>query len=64
MNIEQLLKQLQSTVEKLEKGDLSMEQSLKLFEEGVELTEKCFSALEKTKGKLNILKQRIEEIED
>ncbi len=64
MNIEQLLKTLQNTVEKLEKGDLPIDESLKLFEEGVALTEKCFSALEKTKGKLSILKQRIDNIED
>lgn len=64
MNIEQLLNALQNTVEKLEKGGLPIEESLKLFEEGVALTEKCFSALEKTKGKLNVLKQRIENIED
>ncbi len=38
---EQSLKKLETIVEKLEKGDLALEESLKLFEEGVGLSAAC-----------------------
>jgi len=42
-------------VEQLEKGDLSLEQSLKLFEEGVRLSNSCRQELEAAEGKVEIL---------
>jgi exodeoxyribonuclease VII small subunit len=56
---EESLKKLESIVEQLEKGDLSLEDSLKLFEEGVALSATCKKELDAAEGKVQMLiKQR------
>ena len=56
---EESLKKLEAIVEKLEKGDLSLEDSLKLFEEGVALSATCKKELDAAEGKVQMLiKQR------
>jgi exodeoxyribonuclease VII small subunit len=58
-NFEESLKKLESIVEQLEQGDLALEQSLKLFEEGVGLSALCKQELEAAEGKVQMLvKQR------
>jgi exodeoxyribonuclease VII small subunit len=52
---EDWLQQLEKIVDQLEKGDLSLEQSLKLFEEGVRLSNSCRQELEAAEGKVEIL---------
>ena len=39
------IEKLEKLVEKMEDGDLTLEESLKVFEEGVKLTRKCQQAL-------------------
>ncbi len=56
---EDSLKQLEKIVEQLEKGDLPLEDSIKLFEEGVRLSTACKQELDEAEGKVQILlKQR------
>lgn len=56
---EESLKKLENIVEQLEQGDLALEESLKLFEEGVGLSATCKQELEAAEGKVQILiKQR------
>jgi exodeoxyribonuclease VII small subunit len=58
-SFEESLKKLETIVDKLEKGDLSLEESLKLFEEGVGLSAACKKELEEAEGKVELLiKQR------
>jgi exodeoxyribonuclease VII small subunit len=58
-SFEQSLKKLETIVEQLEKGDLTLEDSLKLFEEGVGLSAACKKELDAAEGKVEILvKQR------
>jgi exodeoxyribonuclease VII small subunit len=58
-SFEDSLKKLESIVDRLEKGDLSLEESLKLFEEGVELSTSCKKELDAAEGKVQmLLKQR------
>jgi len=58
-SFEESLKKLESIVEQLEKGDLALEDSLKLFEEGVNLSAACKQELEAAEGKVQMLvKQR------
>jgi len=58
-SFEDSLKKLETIVDKLEKGDLSLEDSLKLFEEGVGLSAVCKKELEEAEGKVEMLiKQR------
>lgn len=56
---EDSLKQLEKIVEQLEKGDLPLEDSIKLFEEGVRLSTACKQELDEAEGKVQVLlKQR------
>jgi exodeoxyribonuclease VII small subunit len=58
-SFEESLKKLESIVAQLEKGDLPLEESLKLFEEGMALSAACKRELEAAEGKVQILiKQR------
>lgn len=58
-SFEQSLKKLETIVDKLEQGDLALEESLKLFEEGVSLSAACKQELDAAEGKVQILlKQR------
>jgi len=41
INFEKALEELEKIVEKLESGNLSLEESLKSFEKGISLTRKC-----------------------
>jgi len=58
-SFEESLKKLETIVDQLEQGDLALEDSLKLFEEGVSLSATCKQELEAAEGKVQILiKQR------
>ena len=52
---EDCLQQLEKIVEQLERGDLPLEDALKLFEEGVRLSSFCRQELESAEGKVEIL---------
>lgn len=54
-DFEASLKKLESIVDLIEKGGLSLEDSLKLFAEGVELTKGCQQALKSAEQKVKIL---------
>lgn len=58
VNFEQSLKELEELVEKMEGGDLSLEDSLKYFERGVTLTRNCQKALAEAEQKVQILLQK------
>jgi len=58
-SFEESLKKLQAIVDQLEEGDLGLEKSLKLFEEGVSLSAACKKELDEAEGKVEMLvKQR------
>jgi exodeoxyribonuclease VII small subunit len=58
-SFEESLKKLETIVDQLEKGDLALEESLKLFEEGVALSAACKQELDAAEGKVQMLvKQR------
>jgi exodeoxyribonuclease VII small subunit len=57
-SFEEQLTALESVVERLERGELSLEESVKLFEEGVKLSDACKKELEAAEGKIQILTQR------
>ncbi len=52
---EESLQRLEGIVKEMEKGDLPLEQSLKLFEEGVSLSASCRKELEAAEGRVEIL---------
>jgi exodeoxyribonuclease VII small subunit len=54
-NFEEKLTSLEAVVERLERGDLSLDESVKLFEEGVKLSNACKQELEKAEGRIQLL---------
>jgi exodeoxyribonuclease VII small subunit len=52
---EECLQRLEVIVKEMERGDLPLEQSLKLFEEGVSLSGSCRKELDEAEGKIEIL---------
>jgi exodeoxyribonuclease VII small subunit len=52
---EEALKQLEEIVQKLEKGELPLEESLALYEEGIRLSRLCHAKLEEAEGKIAVL---------
>jgi exodeoxyribonuclease VII small subunit len=52
---EESLKQLEKIVDQLERADLSLEESIRLFEEGVRLSTACKQELDAAEGKVQIL---------
>ena len=58
MDFEKSLENLDQVVAQLESGELSLEESLKLFEQGIKLTRQCQQALQKAEEKITILTQQ------
>ncbi len=54
-NFEKSLAELETLVETMENGDISLEDSLKHFERGISLTRDCQQALEEADQKVKIL---------
>jgi exodeoxyribonuclease VII small subunit len=57
-DFEHALSELESLVERLERGDLPLEEALKTFERGVELTRHCQASLKAAQQKVEILLKR------
>lgn len=55
MDFEKKLTRLEEIVQKMEKGELSLDDSLKLFEEGVKLSRECHSQLSEAELKVKKL---------
>lgn len=60
---EEALSELESLVETMEKGELSLEESLASFERGVALTRLCQQALKAAEQKIEILSTNSSEAE-
>lgn len=52
LSYEEAVKQLEEIVQLLEKGDISLEKSLELFQKGVELSAYCTKKLDETEKKI------------
>ena len=57
-SFEQSLSELEALVERMESGDLSLEESLGAFEQGIALTRNCQQALQAAEQKIEILTAR------
>ncbi len=55
---EESLQRLEAIVAELEKGDISLERALELFDEGMKLSGSCRKELEAAEGKVEILLKR------
>ena len=54
---EELYRRLEETVEKLEKGGLSLEQSIALYEEGMDLAKRCQAILDSAELRITRLRE-------
>jgi len=55
VKFEECLERLEKIVQELEKGEVPLEKSLTLFEEGMQLSATCRKQLEDAEGKVEIL---------
>ena len=62
-DFEKSLQELEQLVERLEAGDLPLEESLRTFERGVALTRECQVALQTAQARVEILMKRDEKAE-
>ena len=54
-SFEEALKQLEEIVQRLERGELPLEESLRLYEDGVRLSRLCQGRLEEAEGRIEAL---------
>ena len=54
-SFEESLTKLEEIVAQLERGDLSLDDSVKLFEDGTRLSTECRKQLEEAEGKVELL---------
>lgn len=59
LTFEQANKQLEEIVAKMEKGDVELEESMKLYEEAYKLLTYCTQKLERCKGQIVDINERI-----
>jgi exodeoxyribonuclease VII small subunit len=60
LDFEKSLRELEALVEKLEHGELPLEEALKHFERGVALTRECQAALKAAEARVEVLTRRRE----
>lgn len=59
-NFEESLKRLQEISDLLEKGEVGLEDSIKLYEEGIGLANVCYSTLKNAELKVTELRKQLE----
>ncbi len=57
-NFEDSMKELEKIAEKLSCGEISLDESIKLFENGMKLSKSCQKILEDAEKKVNILLEK------
>ena len=62
MSYEDAVKELEKILDSLEKGDISLDEAIKLFEKSVELSKVCFDKIKTTEGKVEIIKKELDQI--
>ena len=58
VDFESSLAELEKLVESMEKGELTLEESLQAYEKGIELTNRCRSVLEDAKKRIDDLSKQ------
>ena len=58
VDFEAALEELEGLVERMEEGDLSLEESLKTYERGIELSRACQKSLDAAEQRIRILSEK------
>ncbi len=64
VNFEELIEKLEDITNKLEKEQLSLDESVKLFEEGMQISKECNSKLEDAEKRITILINQNDELKE
>lgn len=64
MEFEQLLKQLEQTVNKLDDPNTTLDEGIRLFNQGIEISKSCLTLLNEAKGKVVLLKKELDEVKE
>ncbi len=64
LNFEQSIEELEKIAKELESGELSLDASIKKFEDGMELSKKCTEYLENAEKRINILIEKDGELSE
>ena len=64
MNFEENIEQLEKVVQELESGNLNLEDSIKKFEEGINLSKKFNEILEEAEKKITVLVKKDDKVEE
>lgn len=63
MSLEKDIKNLDDILLALDKEDVTLDNSLKLFKDGINLSKKCIKFLSEKKGELKVLNEELKELE-
>ena len=58
LSYEEAMKELEIVVKELESGELSLDESIKKFERGMELSKQCGTLLEEAEKKISVLMEK------
>ena len=64
INFEDAMKRLEEIANELEKGELTLDESVKKFEDGISLSKKCNEFLDNAEKKITMLINNGEEIKE
>ena len=62
MKLEDGFKKLDTIAQKLESGEVSLDESISLFDESVTITKACLDILEEGKGKLVLISKELDKL--
>ena len=60
MKLDENLKKIEEIVSTMENPDLSINEGVKLYEQGVKLAKECLSELNDVKGKINVIRKDLD----
>ena len=60
MNLDENLNKIEDIVTSMEKPDITIEEGLSLYEQGVKLAKECLTELNNVKGKVTAIKKDLE----
>ena len=60
MNLDEKLKKLKEITDRLENGELGLDEGIELFKEGSALAKECYIALKEAKGKVTQIKKEMD----
>ena len=56
-NLEELLEEVESVLERLEQGDISLEESFQIYKNGMELLKKCNQSIDMVEKRVLVLNE-------